>query len=212
MIGAMKTAPTQLPIAPSRPLAVGGADLCERADAARNRLRILAAAARLIEERGVEQVSMEAIASAAGVGKGTLFRRFGDRGGLMHALLDERERELQDEIIRGEPPLGPGAPPAERVVAFGRRMIEHIELNGALLLAAERGTRLVSPVYLFYRTHLTGLVREAAPDADAEYLADVLLAPLGADVHLYLRRVRGLPAERAAEGYEDLVRRVLPSG
>ena len=190
-------------------LPVADGDLCERADAARNRLRILAAAARLIEERGVENVSMDAIATAAGVGKGTLFRRFGDRGGLMHALLDERERELQEEIIRGAPPLGPGAPPAERIVAFGTRLIEHLEQNGDLLFAAERAERLVSPVYSVYRTHLTGLVRDAAPDADAEYLADVLLAPLAADLHLYLRRVRGFAAERAARSYADLVRRVL---
>lgn len=184
-------------------------DACERADAARNRRRILAAAARLIEELGVEHVSMDAIAAEAGVGKGTLFRRFGDRGGLMHALLDERERELQEEIIRGAPPLGPGAPPVDRIVAFGRRLIVHLEQSGDLLFAAERGTRLVSPVYVFYRTHLSGLVREAAPDADAEYLADVLLAPLAADLHLYLRRARGFGAERAAESYEDLVRRLM---
>src|SRR3954468_24805728 len=83
---------------------------CERADAARNRRRILSAAARLIEERGVEHVSMDAIAADAGVGKGTLFRRFGDRSGLVMGLLDERTREFQDALIRGEPPLGPGAP------------------------------------------------------------------------------------------------------
>ena len=193
----------------SLPLPVTGGDACERADAARNRLRILAAAARLIGEQGVEQVSMDAIAAEAGVGKGTLFRRFGDRGGLMHALLDERERELQDEIIRGAPPLGPGAPAVERIVAFGRRLIEHLEQSGDLLFAAERGTRLASPVYLFYRTHMVGLVRDADPDADAEYLADVLLAPLAADLHLYLRRARELSADRAADAYEELVRRVL---
>ena len=200
---------TELPSAPMVPLPVSGGERFERADAARNRLRILAAAARLIEEHGVEHVSMDAIAAAAGVGKGTLFRRFGDRSGLMHALLDERERELQEEIIRGAPPLGPGAPPVDRLVAFGRRLIGHIERGGDLLLAAERGSRLVSPVYLFYRTHLIGLVRDAAPGADAEYLADVLLAPLGADLHLCLRRMRELSRERAADGYEDLVRRVL---
>src|SRR3954453_24235843 len=87
------------------------AEPCERADAARNRRRILAAAARLFEERGVERTSMEAIASEAGVGKGTLFRRFGDRAGLVHALLDERERAFQEALIRGDAPLGPGAPP-----------------------------------------------------------------------------------------------------
>src|SRR3954454_19611643 len=83
---------------------------CERADAARNRRRILAAAAALIEAHGVEHVSMEAIAASAGAAKGSLFRRLGDRSGLGMALLDERTREFQDARIRGEPPLGPGAP------------------------------------------------------------------------------------------------------
>jgi AcrR family transcriptional regulator len=191
---------------------VAGYDAGERADAARNRLLILSAAERLIAERGVENVSMEAIAEAAGVGKGTLFRRFGDRGGLMHSLLDTRERELQDELIRGAPPVGPGAPPVERLVAFGQRVIEHIDLNGDLLFAAEsggRGVRFDAAVYVFYRTHVLTLVREAAPDADADYLADALLAPLGADFHIYMRRVRGLPVERMVSGYEELVRRLL---
>src|SRR5262245_47222458 len=71
----------------------------ERADAARNRARVLAAAAELFGRLGVDSVSMDAVAAEAGVGKGTLFRRFGDKAGLAAALLDERERELQDAII-----------------------------------------------------------------------------------------------------------------
>jgi AcrR family transcriptional regulator len=204
--------PFDLPNAPVTELPVLGGDPCERADAARNRQRIVCAAERLIAERGVENVSMEAIADAAGVGKGTLFRRFGDRNGLMHTLLDARERELQEELIRGEPPLGPGAPAVERIVAFGTRVLRHIDANGDLLLAAETGARWVrfnAAVYVFYRTHLLTLVREAAPGADAEYLADTLLAPLGADFHLYLRRVREFSLERVEAGYEQLVRRLL---
>src|SRR3954466_16430619 len=88
----------------------------ERADAARNRVKVLAAAEELFARHGPDCVSMEAIATAAGGGKGTLFRRFGDRAGLARALLDERERRLQDEMIRGEPPLGPGAAPRERLI------------------------------------------------------------------------------------------------
>jgi AcrR family transcriptional regulator len=200
---------TELPIAAEQALPVLGGELGERADAARNRARILAAAARLFEERGVENVSMDAIAEAACVGKGTLFRRFGDRSGLAYALLNEREREFQEELIRGDPPLGPGAPPVERIVAFGLRLIEHLEANGEVLLAAETGSRWVrfnAPVYAFYRTHLATLIREAAPDADADYLADALLAPLGADLHLYLRHGRGLDLERVAAGWERLAR------
>src|SRR3954464_977924 len=91
----------------------------ERADAARNRLRILSAAADLVGERGIEHVSMEDVARAACVGTGTLYRRFGDRAGLALALLDEHTREFQDALISGPPPLGPGAPAPERLRAFG---------------------------------------------------------------------------------------------
>src|SRR5438874_797892 len=89
--------------------AIAGGDAQERADAARNRRKILEAAQALFAERGVDQVSMDDVARAAQVGKGTLYRRFGDRASLAFALLDERERALQEWIIRGEPPLGPGA-------------------------------------------------------------------------------------------------------
>src|SRR3954453_4241662 len=90
----------------------------ERADAARNREKILRAAAELFERDGVEAVSMDAVARAAGVSKGTLFHRFGSRAGLAMALLDEAERELQEALLRGPAPVGPGAPAAERLTAF----------------------------------------------------------------------------------------------
>lgn len=83
----------------------------ERSDAARNRMLILAAAERLFATNGVSCTSMDAIAAEAGVGKGTLFRRFGDRGSLVFAVLDASAREFQDRFISGPPPLGPGAPP-----------------------------------------------------------------------------------------------------
>src|SRR4051794_36466822 len=188
------------------------AEPCERADAARNRRRILAAAAQLIEERGIDHVSMEAIAVEAGVGKGTLFRRFGDRSGLVMALLDQRTREFQDALIRGEPPLGPGAPPVERVIAFGRGMVALLEASAEMMLAAEFGARWVrgeTGVYALYRTHLAMLVREAAPELDDEYLAEALLTSLGPETFLYLRKGRELPLERIEAGYEQLVRRLL---
>ena len=80
----------------------------------RNREAILCAARRLVAEEGPGSITMDRLAEAAGVGKGTLFRRFGDRASLFHALLDESERRLQEGFIRGPAPLGPGAPPRER--------------------------------------------------------------------------------------------------
>src|SRR5579875_3571310 len=83
----------------------------ERSDAAANRERILCAARRLLDEQGAAGLSMNTVAAAAGVGKGTIFRRFGDRDGLTEALLDVHTAELQDGFLSGPPPLGPGAPP-----------------------------------------------------------------------------------------------------
>jgi AcrR family transcriptional regulator len=100
-------------------------------DAARNRAAVLDAAARLFAEHGVGAVSMDAIAAAAGVGKGTLFRRFGDKSGLAVALLDERERELQKQMISGPAPLGPGEP--------GPAQLGAAQLGAAQLGAAEAG-------------------------------------------------------------------------
>ncbi|MDQ1022990.1 AcrR family transcriptional regulator [Streptomyces umbrinus] len=96
----------------------------ERADAARNRARLLEVAARLVAERGAEHVTMHEVAEAAGVGKGTLFRRFGDRDGLLLALLAEAEAEFQEAYTSGPPPLGPGAPARDRLEAFGCALIE----------------------------------------------------------------------------------------
>src|SRR5260370_37281799 len=93
-------------------------DAHERADAARNRERILCSAARLFSERGADCVSMDDVAEAAGVGKGTVFRRFGSRAALAQAALSEVARAFQEEIIRGQPPLGPRTTPVQRLIAF----------------------------------------------------------------------------------------------
>ena len=186
----------------------------ERADAARNRDRILCAAARLFAESADPgAVTMDAVAAAAGVGKGTVFRRFGDRAGLMRSLLDEHETEFQEGVIRGEPPLGPGASPVERLVAFGRGRFELLETHGPMVASAEAGergnARFESPVYSFYRAHIAMLVRECETRLDSEYITEALLAPLAADVFMWMRRARGMSLDRIVAGYADLVKRLL---
>jgi AcrR family transcriptional regulator len=182
-------------------------EVVERADAARNRERILCEAARLFSERGAGCVSMEEVADAAGVGKGTLFRRFGSRAALARAVLSERERGFQERIIRGEPPLGPGVPPLQRLVAFGHAVLENLDSDAELALAGEvGGARFAAPPYAVYRLHMTLLLREVDPRCDAELLAESLLAALGADFFLYMRDLREMPLERLKAGWETLVR------
>jgi AcrR family transcriptional regulator len=181
-----------------------------RADAARNRDKVLAAAEKLFAERSADCVTMDAVAAEAGVGKGTLFRGFGDRAGLVLALLTEHERRLQEDIIRGPAPLGPGAPPLERLIAFGERLLQHQATHGELIAAAEgRLDRYRSGPFMVYRAHVGLLVREAAPEADWEYLTDTLLASLVASHVRYMRRARGMSEERLAAGWADVVRRLL---
>jgi AcrR family transcriptional regulator len=159
----------------------------ERADAARNRERILHAAGELVATCGIDGVSMEDVAKAACVGTGTLYRRFGDRAGLAYALLDEQTRDFQNALIAGPPPLGPGAPAAERLQAFGAGFIELLEGHAALMAAASPAGRGGERVHAFFGTHLKLLLQEAAPELNADFTAEALLATLAPAHHLRLR-------------------------
>ncbi len=153
----------------------------ERADAARNRIAVLEAAARLFAEHGVEAVSMDQVAAAAGVGKGTLFRRFGDKSGLAVALLDTRERVLQEAVLHGPPPLGPGAPADERLTAFLDAYVDYLLEHLALVRMSETatpGARYRIGAYRFWHRHVAILLA-GTPDPDTA--AHTLLAGLAAD-------------------------------
>ena len=181
----------------------------ERADAARNREAILCAARRLVAEYGPASITMDRLAEAAGVGKGTLFRRFGDRAGLFLALLDETERRLQEGFIRGPAPLGPGAPAPERLVAFGHAVLELTAERGELLLAATPDApelRYASPVYLAYRGHVLSLLEEIGP-ARAGFFADVLLSALAPEFVMHRLR-QGAELGELEENWRELVSRI----
>jgi AcrR family transcriptional regulator len=155
----------------------------ERADAARNRRAVLAAAEELFAARGVGAVTMDDVAAAAGVGKGTLYRRFGDKSGLAMALLDERERELQHRMLSGPPPLGPGAEPAERLAAFVASYLELVAAQLDLVLLSQTstpGARMHSGAHAFWRRHCHYLLAGAGA-GDPDLRADMLLAALTAE-------------------------------
>jgi AcrR family transcriptional regulator len=203
---------SQQPLAEPELVQLGGAEdePCLRADAARNRARLLEAAARLIAEHGAAGVTMEAVAAAASVGKGTVFRRFGDRTGLLTALLDHSEKKFQAAFLGGPPPLGPGAPPVERLRAFGRAMlrrsVDELDLQLAAEPSAER--RFAVPARRVLRSHVALLLRQAAPDADGELLSHTLMGYLNPVLIHHLTRQCGMPLERLEAGWDDLVDRV----
>lgn len=185
----------------------------ERSDAARNRDAVLCAARRLIEQAGVDALTMDAVADAAGVGKGTVFRRFGSRAGLMARLLDASEAAWQGAVISGPPPLGPGAPPRERLLAFGRsRLVSNLDHAELLIAAAGADTGRSYAAYSFTATHVRYLLGEIGVRGDIALLATALLAPLEVPILRQQVHVEHMDVERLLAGWEDLVDRVVASG
>jgi AcrR family transcriptional regulator len=183
--------------------------MAERADAARNRRAIMAATEELLARYEPSQVSIERIAAAAGVGKATVFHRFGSRAELMHTLALERAEALRAAVLEGPPPLGPGAPARERLLAFVDAMVELASRTIGLLTAAEQATiaggvpRHENPVHVFWHGHVATLLAAANPGIDAELQAHVLLGTLHDS--LVIRLLRDGDAERVAATLRDLV-------
>jgi AcrR family transcriptional regulator len=184
----------------------------ERVDAARNRARVLDAAARLFAAEGVDAVSMEEVAREAGVGKGTLYRRYADKGELSAALIDADARALQVEILSGLPSAGPDATPRQRLERLLLLFCEFVDRHAELVaVARRRRDGIASQGYQWMRQALRAWLREAelagelCDDVDIEYLADALLAPLAPDLWLHQRDVLGMAPARLADGLRTLV-------
>jgi AcrR family transcriptional regulator len=179
----------------------------ERADAARNRRAILEAAEELLRRHPPDQVSVERVAAAAGVGKGTVFHRFGSRVGLMQELMTERARALEKSVSDGPPPLGPGAPASERLVAFLDAVVTTAARNAGLIAAHEHAMLtskhgaeppMANPIYAFWHGHVSSLITEARPDTDAELIAHILLRTLHTEPVGNLLRAGETPRVTAA--------------
>lgn len=194
-----------------RPSAAGG----ERRDAARNRRRVLQAARSLFAERGVCDTTMEEISARAGVGKGTLYRRYPNKGLLCQALLDEPTRDFQTQIMRATSDRG--LPPLQRLELFFERLVAFMEENLDLLYGAHTSLpsseRLSHPAYDWRRWTVLGLLREAArqgevsEELDLDYLATALLAPLDVELYHHQRRTLEISESRVISGLISLIPR-----
>lgn len=155
-------------------------------------------------------MTLDDVVAAAGVGKGTLFRRFGDKAGLAVALLDEQERALQNRILSGPPPLGPGAEPVERLTAFVRTYVGYVVGNTELVAmsqTASPGARLRTGSHRFWRQHCEFLLASAgAPDPGLR--ADVVLAGLAAEQVGHWVHDQGWTPRRLANAVARIVRQL----
>ena len=195
--------------------AVWGEPPAERADAARNRLRLLTTAREMLAEQDPDRLTMDALAQRAGLGKGTVFRRFGTRAGIFQALLDDDERAFQQRVLSGPPPLGPGAAPLDRLVAYGRARADFMISRRDIARAAVDCSQPVpagrrSPMSL---THIRMLLGQLdLGRADPDLLGIQLAAALDGPVLLYLSSDEltdpaGQLGSRIGQAWQDLAER-----
>jgi polyketide synthase 12 len=188
----------------------------ERADAARNRQHLLATARAMLTELGADRITMDALAERSGLGKGTVFRRFGTRAGIFQALLDDGEHTLQAHVLSGPPPLGPGAPPLDRLIAYGhariRFLMEHREIARAAL--DSRQPVPAGAQTALSQTHIRMLLGQVdLGRADLHLLTIQLAAALEGPLLLYLSATDLNPTpsqieQRLADSWQDLLHRV----
>lgn len=188
----------------------------ERADAARNRLHLLTTAREMLAEQGQDRLTMDGLAERAGLGKGTVFRRFGSRAGIFQALLDDDERSFQQQVLAGPPPLGPGAPPLDRLIAFGRARADFMVGHREVARAALDGRQPVPAGHRvpMSQVHIGVLLRQLnLGGVDLDMLTVQLAAALDGPVLLYLSSDELDDAleeldERIGRAWQNLVERV----
>jgi AcrR family transcriptional regulator len=144
------------PGGPGEPGAQRSAGRGMRADARRNYLKLLTAAAEAFAEHGADDVSLEEIARRAGVGIGTLYRHFPTRQELLEAVYHEQVEALRaraDELLQTKPP-------AEAIATWLRDLLDFARtkrmLTSGLLTTVRKDSELV--------TSSSGIVRAAAAD------------------------------------------------
>lgn len=180
-----------------------------RADAARNRRRLLDTAARLFDEDGVGDVTMSAIAKDAGVGKGTLYRHFDDKADLCHALLDEDMREFQQRTLEHIRTCGE---PLVCLRWFLREAADYVVRHSELLraVANEGGVDMLQhPAHVWWRQTIYGLLLQLRPSGDIDYMADALYVLLDVQTIRFQRRSQGYDVDRIVDGLHMTLARLL---
>jgi AcrR family transcriptional regulator len=189
----------------------------QRSDAVRNRAALLAAADRLFAATATPaELSMEDVATAAGVGKATLFRAFGSREALVQELWAAKQAPLEAAITSGPAPLGPGTEPRRRILAVLDAFLVLKLDNRHLTLAVEDrprdGSLFTKPAYRQAHHLLTLLLAEAGWGEPAGLAAHALLGAIRADLVDHLAADRRSSRRRMRADLAALAERLLDTG
>jgi AcrR family transcriptional regulator len=198
---------------------IAPSDRSERRDAAANRALILETAESLFAEHGVANVNMADIAQAAGVGKGTLYRRFANKAELALALMDTQMREFQEAMLgRMRQQSEQDMSKLEQLDQFLDALVYFVDRHSPLLCVVQSeglldgmGEQERQRPHFWQHLTISGLVQgaindgELPPNLDVAYVADALLATLNASLFRFQREGRGFSLERISAGLRRLV-------
>lgn len=188
----------------------------ERRDAAEHRQHILAVARRLFAAHGVADVSMHQIAQAAGVGQGTLYRRFAHKGELCMALLGENVARIQAEMQAYVESCSAATSARAQLTYVLSQHVAFNEENAHLLSAVfdaacgnRRADMYHNPFYTALHQTVETLLQRAVergemPPADTAYMADAILAALAIDLYIYQRTELGFTPARIMQAIRHL--------
>ncbi|WP_168735658.1 TetR/AcrR family transcriptional regulator [Cohnella fermenti] len=186
----------------------------ERADAADNRKLILQTARSLFDAYGVNEVSMHQIAKTAGIGQGTLYRRYAHKGELCSDLMEDTSHALQAEIEATIARLRADSAEA-RLGAVLDLLVDFIEAKSRLLIPLhnvymsekESSAFFRSPFYLYLKDTISSLVEDAMPAAGNDcpsFLSHTLLSTLNPIAYLQLRGDLGFSVDEIKQHYRKL--------
>lgn len=180
-----------------------------RADAVKNRNLLLATARRLFDEYGVEAVSMSAVAEAAGVGKGTLYRHFTSKTELCLGLLDKDQRELQERTLQR---LRAHGNPYADLRWFIGQVLDFVHAHLKWLRVGdlnEGASSLEHPAHLWWRQTIRSLLEQLGVSGDVDYKADVLYVMLNPYTQDFQRSALGYSRERVEQGLLDTLDQLM---
>lgn len=178
------------------PSIVDNAERKTRADSVRNHELILHTARHLFDSNGVGNVTMSAVAEAANIGKGTLYRHFPDKSELLFALIDHEAQALRQEV---DARCTAHETPRDTLHWFTAQAMAYALRNNSLLCEATNhapSASLTHPSRAWWRDVMTGLFHDSGVNCEPAYAADTVYMMLDAQTLFFQQNTLGYDESR----------------
>ena len=185
----------------------------ERKDAALHRKLILETAQNLFDAQGVDSVSMHQIAKTAGIGQGTLYRRYSCKGDLCIDLIMESFRKFQERLDSGLEAMN-GRTVRDKLSMLLSEWIDYLAekvqwmsaINTTTFRLEDKPQFYTAPPCVYMNDTLARLIEEGAESGevqtdDVSFAAFYILSSLTPEAILFLLKERGYTVDQLKAHY-----------